>query len=68
MANTGITTKAVARRLNLSVERVRQLANAGQLPCTKTELGRLFDPDEVEAFAQARVRYARTSSSVSQPS
>ena len=49
-----------AQRLNLSVERVRQLAKAGRIRCQETDLGRLFDPAEVEAFARTRVRYGRT--------
>lgn len=59
MTDGRITTKAVAQRLNLSVERVRQLAKSGRLPCQETDLGRLFDPSEVEAFARSRVRYGR---------
>jgi excisionase family DNA binding protein len=53
-----LTTKEVARRLNLSAERVRQLANSGQLTCTVTDLGRLFDPADVEHYARTRIRYA----------
>lgn len=59
MTDTRITTKEAARRLNLSSERVRQLANSGKLPCTRTELGRLFDPDAVTSYGQARTRYGR---------
>ena len=54
MSNGRITTKAVAQRLNLSVERVRQLARSGRLPCQETGLGRLFDPVDVDAFARGR--------------
>lgn len=59
MADGRITTKVAAQRLNLSAERVRQLAKSGRLPCQETDLGRLFDPAEVEAFGRARVRYGR---------
>ncbi len=59
MTDGRITTKVVAQRLNLSVERVRQLARSGRLPCQETDLGRLFDPEQVEAFARSRVRYGR---------
>ncbi len=54
MTDGRITTKVAAQRLNLSVERVRQLARSGRLPCQETGLGRLFDPADVEAFARGR--------------
>jgi hypothetical protein len=59
MHNERITTTAVARRLNLSAARVRQLADAGCLQCTPTDRGRLFDPDVVAEYAATRARYTR---------
>ncbi len=44
----------VASRLELSVSRIRQLAEAGQLPCIDTPYGRLFSEDVVQAFARER--------------
>jgi len=55
-----LTSSQVARRLELSVERVRQLARAGVLPPDEvTELGRLWHHDTVEEFAAARERLGR---------
>ena len=42
--------------LAVSAERVRQLARAGRLPCTRTPLGRLFDADAVDALARERAQ------------
>ena len=44
----------VASRLELSVSRIRQLAEAGQLACIETPYGRLFREDVVQAFALER--------------
>jgi len=44
----------VASRLELSVSRIRQLAEAGRLPCLDTPYGRLCAEPEVEAFAKER--------------
>jgi hypothetical protein len=44
----------VASRLELSVSRIRQLAEAGQLLCIDTPYGRLFSEDVVQAFAHKR--------------
>ena len=50
-----MTVSQVARRLNLSAERVRQLARSGQLPADQeTELGRLWLPETIERFALVR--------------
>lgn len=55
-----LTSSQVARRLELSVERVRQLARAGVLPPDEfTELGRLWRLDTVERFAASRTRLGR---------
>jgi DNA-binding transcriptional MerR regulator len=61
-----MTASQVARRLEISAERVRQLAREGRLePAEVTGLGRLWDPAEVETFARSRDqwgRYSRASS------
>jgi hypothetical protein len=44
----------VASRPELSVSRIRQLAEAGQLPCIETPYGRLFREDVVQAFIRER--------------
>lgn len=55
-----MTVSQVARRLRLSAERVRQLARSGRLPPAQvTELGRLWNPEAVEAFAATRGRWGR---------
>jgi DNA-binding transcriptional MerR regulator len=53
---TLLETVDVARALNLSCERIRQLANAGRIPVVAvTPRGtRLFDPDNVETFRRER--------------
>ena len=55
-----MTASQVARRLQLSVERVRQLARSGRLPPDQTtELGRLWLPETVDAFAATRNPWGR---------
>jgi excisionase family DNA binding protein len=50
-----MTTRDVARLLNVSAERVRQLSNAGVLEATRTESGiRLFDRAQVTRVAETR--------------
>jgi hypothetical protein len=50
-----LTTSEVGRVLNLSSERVRQLAREEKLrPAQITPLGQLWDPVEVQRFAEAR--------------
>lgn len=50
-----LTTSQVARRLNLSVERIRQLARSGTLPPDhSTATGRLWLPSTVDAFVEVR--------------
>lgn len=51
-----IGTAAAARLLGLSEGRIRQMADHGALPYTRTALGRLFDPTDVEALRTARNR------------
>jgi hypothetical protein len=43
-----LSPSQAARRLDLSAERVRQLAAAGHLASIRTSLGRLIDPRDVE--------------------
>ncbi len=43
-----------ARILELSVQHVKRLADSGSLNAVRTDLGRLFDRDEVERFAAER--------------
>lgn len=45
-----------ARLLGVSPDRVRQLADRGQLRCVWAPHGRLFDRADVEALAEARRR------------
>ncbi len=50
-----ITTGTVARLLNVSADRVRQLERLGILEATRTESGiRLFDRASVALVVQAR--------------
>jgi len=50
-----LTTKDVARRLDLSEDRVRELERSGQLPATRTRSGlRLWTTEDVERFAEER--------------
>jgi excisionase family DNA binding protein len=44
----------VARQLQISESRVRQLADAGAIPAVRTRLGRLYAADDVATFAQQR--------------
>jgi excisionase family DNA binding protein len=48
-----------ARRLGVSVERVDRLARDGRLPFTMTALGKLYDPDAVQALAAERAQRSR---------
>lgn len=51
-----LTISQSARHIGLSAERVRQLAKADLLPCEVTPLGRLFEPDDLDAFIESRRR------------
>jgi len=52
-----MTVKTTARRLELSEQRVRQLANEGRLAHMRTDTGvRLFAADDVQRFADSRPR------------
>ena len=50
----GLRTAEVARRLEISEQRVRQLATGGQLPYVATPYGRVFDPAAVQRLASER--------------
>jgi len=53
--NTFLHVHEVARTLGLTTNRVRQLADAGRLPVTRTSCGwRLFERDDVEVFKASR--------------
>jgi len=55
-----LLTRSVAKRLDLSEDRVRQLANSGALPSTRTETGvRLFSAEAVEQFIERRQQAGR---------
>jgi excisionase family DNA binding protein len=49
-----IGTAAAARRLSISEGRVRQLADAGVLPFTRSPHGRLFDISDVDVLIAER--------------
>ena len=52
---TFLAPQHVAKRLKLSTSRVVQLDREGVLPAMRDSAGRrLYDPDLVERFAQAR--------------
>jgi len=62
MVTTGaetIGTAAAARRLSISEGRVRQLADAGVLPFTRSPHGRLFDVGDVDVLIAERKRTRR---------
>jgi DNA-binding transcriptional MerR regulator len=61
LGETPLTRNQVARRLGLSAEWVRQLSDAGLLPCVRTPLGRLYDAADVERFARHRATQRRAS-------
>ena len=48
------STGEAATVLDVSPDRVRQLARAGSVSFIQTPLGRLFDADAVDAMAHAR--------------
>lgn len=49
-----LTSSQVARLLGVSAQRVIQLANAGRLAHTRTDLGRLYDPADVQRLIRER--------------
>jgi excisionase family DNA binding protein len=48
------STGQAAARLNVSSERIRQLAASGELEATRTPLGRLFAEQAVDELANMR--------------
>lgn len=56
----GYSPAQAARVLDVTPQRVRQLADAGVLSCTRTSLGRLIDPGSVQALAAARAEKQRS--------
>jgi DNA-binding transcriptional MerR regulator len=54
MESEALTSAQAARILDLSAERVRQLADTGVLACTTTPLGRLFKRSDVERLRAER--------------
>lgn len=63
-----LTSGQVARLLRVSPQHVRQLADAGCLPCITTPLGRLFDAAAVARLASERRARARRDQRVRMPS
>jgi hypothetical protein len=53
------TVSQAARALNLSVSRIKQLTDAGQLACRRTPLGRIISRAALEDFARGRNINAR---------
>lgn len=53
-----LTPSQAARLLGLSAGRVRQLADDGRLPSTRTGYGRLFAAADVEALRKEREEHA----------
>jgi hypothetical protein len=54
-----LSTSQVARRLQLSGQHVQDLGDAGKLRCIRTAIGRLYDPQAVDALAQQRAARQR---------
>ncbi len=53
-ARDWLTPAAAARRLNLTPASIRKLMSQERLAYTRTPLGRLVDPESVEAMVRAR--------------
>lgn len=62
-----LTVSQAARLLGLSVSRVRQLTDAGELVCRRTALGRLISPGVLEDYALGRGMSIRRRSPVLDP-
>ncbi len=56
MAQEWLTPAQAGRMIGVTAQRVRQMADAGQLTCKRTPLGRLLDPDSVEQILVKRRR------------
>jgi excisionase family DNA binding protein len=50
----GLSPSEAAKVLNVTPARIRQLLSAGELRYTRTSLGRLVDPDDVERLRRER--------------
>ena len=53
---TWLSPAQAARRLELSAQRVRQLADAGTLECVNTSLGRLISAESVAKLKKERAK------------
>lgn len=63
MADRFIGTTDVAKRLDCSADRVRQLEREGKLPAEKMPSGqRLFRQEDVERLAEERARQKQAAS------
>lgn len=59
-AEAMLTASQVARRLRLSVERIRQLSRTGRLPAdAETPLGKLWSEETVTKFEARRDHFGR---------
>ena len=56
MAQEWLTPAQAGRMIGVTAQRVRQMADAGQLTCKRTPLGRLLDADSVERLRDKRRR------------
>jgi hypothetical protein len=54
-----LTPAQAARKLGLSVERIRQMVRYGQLVPIRTPLGMLFKADDIDSVAKRRADKAR---------
>ncbi len=63
----GLTPAQAARKLGLTPQRVRQLADGGHLAYTMTPLGRLLDTADVARLAQERAQQAAVRQESAQP-
>ncbi len=54
LAAEQLTVSQAARALNLSVSRIKQLTNSGELRCQRSPLGRLISRAALEDFAHGR--------------
>ena len=52
--HTWMSVTQTSLRIGRSSNRVRQLRNSGVLRCQMTAIGRLVDPQSVEAYLQVR--------------
>jgi hypothetical protein len=55
-ARDWLTPAQASQLLGVTPQRVRQMADAGQITCERTPLGRLLDPESVERVRDERRR------------